>query len=81
VDKPSKTDLTHMWGCIIWRPRFTEHLHHSINMDGIADFAAIMNQAIKVGLRFRGVRFDAGQYLDLGTYDEIVKLEEHFRAD
>ena len=27
IDKPKETDLTHMWGCIIWRPRFTEHLH------------------------------------------------------
>ena len=31
VDKPAQTDLTEMWGCIIWRPRFTEHLHELVD--------------------------------------------------
>jgi glucose-1-phosphate thymidylyltransferase len=50
-DKPKKTDLTEMWGCIIWRPRFTEFLHESVNEIGISDFALIMNNAIQAGYR------------------------------
>jgi len=80
VDKPKETDLTHMWGCIIWRPRFTEHLHACIEGGEIADFALIMNTAIEAGMVFRGVRFDTGSYIDLGTYDEIQEMEQHFRA-
>jgi glucose-1-phosphate thymidylyltransferase len=80
IDKPQKTTLTHMWGSIIWRPSFTEHLHTCINSAQTADFATIMNEALEAGMRFRGVRFDEGTYLDLGTYDEIVELEQHFRA-
>lgn len=81
IDKPPETDLTHMWGCIIWRPRFTEHLHACINDGEISDFALIMNAAIEAGMHFRAVCFDEGTYLDLGTYDEIMELEKHFRAD
>jgi len=80
VDKPRETDLTHMWGCFIWRPSFTEHLHTCISGGEITDFATIMNAALKAGMRFRAVRFDEGTYLDLGTCDEIVELEKHFRA-
>jgi glucose-1-phosphate thymidylyltransferase len=80
IDKPKETDLTHMWGCIIWRPSFTEHLHDCLNCGEVADFAVVMNNAIRAGMRFRAVRFDKGTYLDLGTYDEIMELEQHFRA-
>ena len=52
IDKPSKTDLTNMWGCIIWRSRFTEHLHECVNRKSISDFAYIMNNAIANGLKF-----------------------------
>jgi hypothetical protein len=39
-----------------------------------------MNKAIEEGMLFRAVRFDAGSYLDLGTYDEILEMEQRFRA-
>jgi glucose-1-phosphate thymidylyltransferase len=81
IDKPQETDLTHMWGCIIWRPSFTEHLRACIRDDEITDFATIMNAALEASMRFRAVRFDGGTYLDLGTYDEIMELEQHFHAE
>ncbi len=79
VDKPKQTDLTHMWGAITWRPRFTEHLHESVRCRGIGDFARILNDAIACGMRVRGVPIDDGSYVDLGTYDEIRELDHHFR--
>lgn len=81
VDKPAQTDLAQMWGCIIWRPRFTEFLHESIQKKGISDFAQVMNNAIREKFRFRGVPISNGTYIDLGTYDEIMEMDRHFREE
>ena len=80
VDKPRQTALTEMWGCIIWRPRFTEYLHDSV-VQGTSDFAQIMNNAIVAGLRFSGVRVANGTYIDLGTYEEIMEMDQRFREE
>ena len=81
VDKPQQTDLTEMWGCIIWRPRFTEYLHDCVHGQGKSDFAQIMNSAIADGLRFRGVHMVEGLYIDLGTYEEIMELDRKYRGE
>ena len=80
VDKPQQTDLTEMWGCILWRPRFTEYLHDCVNQ-GISDFAQIMNDAITADMHFRGLQMAHGLYVDLGTYDEIMELERSFQRN
>ena len=80
VDKPAKTDLTEMWGCIVWRPSFTEYLHECV-AQGVSDFALIMNNAMTDGLRFRGISMDNGTYIDLGTYDEIREMDHRFREE
>jgi glucose-1-phosphate thymidylyltransferase len=80
VDKPSQTDLTEMWGCIIWRPRFTEYLHDCVEQ-GISDFARIMNSAIADGMCFRGVHITDGLYIDLGTYEEILEMDRRYREE
>jgi len=80
VDKPRQTDLSEMWGCIIWRPRFTEYLHECVQSRQIGDFAQIMNNAIGDGLRFRGV-CTGDSYVDLGTYEEIMELDHRFREE
>lgn len=79
VDKPRQTSLTQMWGCIIWRPRFTAHLHECVRREGISDFARILNGAIANGMRVRGVPIHDGTYADLGTYEEIEELDATFR--
>jgi glucose-1-phosphate thymidylyltransferase len=81
VDKPSQTDLIEMWGCIIWRPQFTEFLHDCVQEQGISDFALIMNRAISKGLRFRGVPVNDGFYIDLGTYEEIMEMDRRYRVE
>jgi glucose-1-phosphate thymidylyltransferase len=80
IDKPKQTNLTEMWGCMIWKPKFTEFLHVSIKK-GIMDFARIMNMAIDSGLKFKGIYSENSSYLDLGTYQEIIELDKHFRLD
>ncbi len=79
-DKPRRTDLTEMWGCIIWRPRFTEYLHAAV-CEGRSDFAEIMNSAIQAGLNFRGVPLPHSTYIDLGTYEEIMELDHRMREE
>jgi glucose-1-phosphate thymidylyltransferase len=81
VDKPQETDLTEMWGCILWRPRFTEFLHDCVGQQGISDFALIMNSAIGAGYRFRGVHMVGRPYIDLGTYEEIMELDRSLREE
>lgn len=81
IDKPPKTDLTEMWGCIIWRPGFTEFLHQCVFEQGISDFARIMNDAIRDGMKFRGVHMKDGTYIDLGTYEEIADLDKKYRKE
>ena len=81
VDKPSRTELTEMWGAIIWRQKFTEHLRHCVLDENIGDFAQIMNSAISSGMQFRAVHMANGTYIDLGTYEEIMELDQRFRAE
>jgi glucose-1-phosphate thymidylyltransferase len=81
VDKPKQTELTEMWGCIIWRPSFTEFLHDSVNTKEISDFALIMNNAISAGMNFRAVSIEDSLYIDLGTYEEIMELDRRFREE
>jgi glucose-1-phosphate thymidylyltransferase len=81
VDKPRQTDLELMWGCIIWRPRFTEYLHECVRRQGISDFAKIMNNAIAEGFQFRGAVIEEGVYIDLGTYEEIMELDSRYREE
>jgi glucose-1-phosphate thymidylyltransferase len=81
VDKPKQTQLTEMWGCIIWRPKFTEYLHDCVVNQGLSDFARIMNNAIEAGMKFKGVHMAGGTYIDLGTYEEIAELDRRYRED
>jgi glucose-1-phosphate thymidylyltransferase len=81
VDKPKQTNLTAMWGCIIWRPHFTEYLHDCVHNAGITDFAEIMNKSISAGMHYRGVYITDGVYIDLGTYEEIMELDRRFREE
>jgi glucose-1-phosphate thymidylyltransferase len=81
VDKPRETNLKEMWGCIVWRPKFTEYLHECVRQRGISDFARIMNSAISDGFCFRGVHMVDGVYIDLGTYEEIMELDRRYRQE
>jgi glucose-1-phosphate thymidylyltransferase len=79
VDKPRATDLKQMWGCIVWRPNFTDFLHDCITRRHLSDFALILNSSIQSGLRLRGISMEGGTYIDLGTYEEIMELDQQLR--
>lgn len=70
IDKPTFSDLKYMWGCIMWKPVFTDFIHSSVE-NGVFDFAEIMNAAIVDGIRFLGLHLKKGEFVDLGTYEDI----------
>jgi glucose-1-phosphate thymidylyltransferase len=79
-DKQKNTQLTEIWGFIIWRPKFTEYLQRCVR-EGTSDFCEIMNSAITgEKMVFRGHRVEAGKYLDLGTYQDIDSLRPRREA-
>jgi len=80
VDKPLTTDLTSMWGSILWAPKFTEYVHKMVQVEGLSDFALIMNSAIAEGMKIRGLKIEGGTFFDLGTYAEIVALDAQIRT-
>jgi len=80
VDKPAQSDLRYMWGCMLWRPAFTEYLHTQLAAPGPTGYAPIMNAAIDEGMRIRAVEVEGGGYIDVGTYDEIASLEEKHKG-
>lgn len=79
IDKPQSTKLTNMWGCIVWKPIFTEFLHSQISNFKVYDFAQVMNNAIKADIYIGSVVIDKGDFIDLGTYEEIVELDQQLR--
>jgi glucose-1-phosphate thymidylyltransferase len=75
VDKPTHTDLKLMWGIIAWSPRFTDYFH-GVMTTAPTDFASVMNGAIHESLVAKGIEISGGQYLDVGTYDDLARLSE-----
>jgi glucose-1-phosphate thymidylyltransferase len=78
VDKPESTDLKFMWGCIIWKPVFTEYLFSKVRKEGISDFAKILNMAIHDRMIIKAVKFDQGKFIDFGTFEQIKQFDEEF---
>jgi glucose-1-phosphate thymidylyltransferase len=74
VDKPESTTLEWMWGAMIWKPIFTDFFHECIHKRNITDYAEIYNKAIESGVRFKGLGFKNGKYLDMGTYNDVLRL-------
>jgi len=75
VDKPSQTSLRYMWGMACWSPVFTELMSeylrtHLSNAHEIV-LAQVFQYAIEMGLNVRAYRFDEGEYLDIGTVEEL----------
>lgn len=80
VDKPSVTHLRWLWGIACWGPRFTALMHEVLEAQG-ADIAArkgrevvlgdIFDVALSVGLRVKGLPFEGGRYIDIGTYEDL----------
>jgi len=75
VDKPEKTALIYMWGCGCWSESFTKLMNDYIKLNPFSGREVVLGDvfmyAIKVGLKVSGYAFDEGQYIDIGTIEEL----------
>ena len=84
--KPPASTLRHVWAIAVWSPRFTQFMHDYLAQRK-PEFAAayeagikkeiivsdIMQAAIENGLNIRGVLFENGSCLDVGTPEDLQK--------
>lgn len=82
VDKPVTTKLTHMWGCACWSPKFTALLIDFLNNNKFVGkeivLGDVFNFALESQLRVKGLLFEAGKYIDIGTTDELDSALKKF---
>ncbi len=75
IDKPATTDLIHMWGCACWSPAFTnlitEHIVSNKNNSTENVLGDVFNLAIERKMVVKGLELVDGQYIDIGTSDEL----------
>jgi glucose-1-phosphate thymidylyltransferase len=75
IDKPVSSELKYMWGCAIWSPRFTNLLkefvesHQNNTKENV--LGDVFNLAIKNNMIVKGFTASSGQYIDIGTTDEL----------
>jgi glucose-1-phosphate thymidylyltransferase len=82
TDKPTHTDIMNTWGCACWSPRFSEYMHNYLasiappsNEVVLAD---VFQAAIASGLAVHGPFFETGDYIDIGTPDDLVVAVRRF---
>ncbi len=82
IDKPAQTDLRLMWGAGCWSPAFTrligEYLEERPFQGHEIVLGDIINQAILSGLKVRGLPFEDGRYIDIGTASELDSALKQF---
>jgi dTDP-glucose pyrophosphorylase len=95
VLKPLQTDLHYAWVCAVWGPTFTQFLHdfvpsdearqyqreggHQIDPQGDLPVGAVIQAAIRQGIRVDGVTFPTGTYIDIGTPGDLAKALRMYR--
>ncbi len=95
VLKPRQTELHHAWVCAVWGPTFTQFLHDFVPSDearqcrrqkedpidpqGDLPVGAVIQAAIRKGLRVEGVTFPTGTYIDIGTPGDLAKALRMYR--
>jgi len=71
IDKPRDTELRYMWGIACWGPAFTalmgEHLRGLAEAPSELVLSSVFQRAIDDGLHVRAVRFEDGEYVDIGS--------------
>ncbi len=75
IDKPKESDLTLMWGCACWNRSFNdlirEHIHANENNSRENVLGDVFNLALERKMNVKGLEIKGGQYIDIGTSDEL----------
>ncbi len=81
VDKPRSSDLEYMWGIACWGPAFTEYLGQFVaEASGRQEMLLgdAFNRAAASGLRVGCLPFPEGDYLDVGSPDDLLAAAIRF---
>jgi glucose-1-phosphate thymidylyltransferase len=83
IDKPKQTNLTYMWGHACWGPGFTELMNaqlRSVYEGGKAEIvlSSFFQDALEKKLKISFIRFDDGEYMDIGTPNELEMAISRF---
>jgi glucose-1-phosphate thymidylyltransferase len=82
VDKPAQTDLTYMWGIGCWGPVFSDFMHTWLRKQppvrGEIVLADIFQAAQHAGLRLGVVPYVNGEYVDIGSLDDLAGMLKRF---
>lgn len=82
TDKPKDSTIMNTWGCACWSPRFTEFMHQFLAQSTTEDreevLATVFRAAIGAGLAIDGVFFEDGEYIDIGTPEDLVVAVRRF---
>lgn len=75
IDKPQSTTLQHMWGCACWSASFTALIEnylfsHPYNGKEVV-LGDIFSFAVEKQFKVNALVFQKGQYIDIGTVDEL----------
>jgi glucose-1-phosphate thymidylyltransferase len=81
-DKPTQTELMNTWGCACWSPEFSDFMHGYLESrtppTSEVVLASVFRAALDGGLRLRGVYFDEGEYIDIGTPNDLADAVRRF---
>lgn len=85
IDKPTQTNLRYMWGIGCWGLKFAEFmdetlqkLSHSHQEIVLGD---IFQAALDAGLNIRVLPFENGEYIDIGTPENLVYAANRFSSN
>ncbi|MGD1910391.1 MAG: NDP-sugar synthase [Rivularia sp. (in: cyanobacteria)] len=90
IEKPLHSDLRFMWGIAVWKPEFTEFLHEYLieikqdeNLPQLPEIPIgnVIQSAISKGLQVEAESFTNGNYLDIGTPDDLIRAVRGFAED
>ncbi len=84
IDKPSKTDLNYMWGIACWNYHFSSYLNNEMtSIQGNPEKEIVLGdyfqKAVDDGLKIIGHKFEKGEYIDVGTHEDIQKAIQFTR--
>ena len=82
IDKPKTSHLEFMWGCACWSPLFTDLMAAYLEENPYTGREILLGDvfinAIESQLTVKALPFYDGQYIDIGTADELDSALKKF---
>lgn len=90
VIKPKETNLLWAWALSVWNPAFSKFMHLRLD-DMLSDFenrtlkechiGSVFQLALLAGFKFEYVLFENGEWVDIGTPEDLQRIEKIFTED